>query len=132
MTIAMLPGPLFSAPRQALIRLVLALAIITLIAGCSKPPPPAAKPPAEVTTIVITPRDTPVTMEFVAQTESADQVNIQARVSGFLDKTMYVEGEPVKKGQVLFLMDQKPFQAQLDAALAAELSADGLARFATK
>lgn len=95
------------------------LAVIVLIDGCSKPPPPPPKPAAEVTTLTITPRDTPVTMEYVAQTESSDQVNIQARVSGFLDKTLYVEGELVKKGQVLFLMDQKPFQAQLDAALAA-------------
>jgi membrane fusion protein (multidrug efflux system) len=119
MTIAVLAGSLCVTPRQALTRLVLVLAIIALIDGCSKPPPPAAKPPTEVTTIAITPRDTPVIMEFVAQTQSSAQVNIQARVSGFLDKSVYVEGEPVKEGQVLFRMDQKPFQAQLDAALAA-------------
>jgi len=46
-------------------------------------------------------------------------VNIQARVSGFLDKRVYTEGSVVKAGQVLFRMDQKPFQAQLDAANAA-------------
>jgi membrane fusion protein (multidrug efflux system) len=40
-------------------------------------------------------------------------------VSGFLDKRMYVEGSVVKTGQVLFQMDQKPFQAQVDAAAAA-------------
>lgn len=119
MTAAALTGSLHLRPRQALIRLAQALAIITLINGCSKPPPPVAKPPIEVTTIAITPRDTPVTMEFVAQTESSAQVNIQARVSGFLDKSVYVEGDLVKEGQVLFRMDQKPFQAQLDAALAA-------------
>jgi membrane fusion protein (multidrug efflux system) len=94
--------------------------MIALIDGCSKaPPPPAAKPPTEVTTIAITPRDTPVTMEYVAQTQSSYQVNIQARVSGFLDKRLYTEGDYVKPGQVLFKMDQKPFQVQLDGALAA-------------
>ena len=46
-------------------------------------------------------------------------MNIQARVSGFLDKRMYVEGSVVKAGQVLFQMDQKPFQAQVDAQAAA-------------
>jgi membrane fusion protein (multidrug efflux system) len=119
MPIAALAGSFCATSRQALTRLALALAIITLIDGCSKPPPPVAKPPVEVTTIAITPRDTSVSMEYVAQTESANMVNIQARVSGFLDKTMYIEGDPVKEGQVLFRMDQKPFQAQLDAALAA-------------
>ncbi len=47
------------------------------------------------------------------------RVNIQARVSGWLDKRMYVEGSVVKAGQVLFQMDQKPFQAQLDGQQAA-------------
>ena len=46
-------------------------------------------------------------------------MNIQARVSGFLDERVYTEGAVVKKGQVLFRMDQKPFQAQVDAAAAA-------------
>src|SRR5262249_41773761 len=46
-------------------------------------------------------------------------VNIQARVSGFLDKRVYTEGGVVKAGQVMFQMDQKPFQAQVDAAAAA-------------
>jgi len=119
MTTATQADSLFVTLRQAFTRLTLALATVMLIDACSKPPPPPPKPATEVTTVTVTPHDTPVTMEYVAQTESADQVNIQARVSGFLDKTLYVEGELVKKGQVLFLMDQKPFQAQLDAALAA-------------
>jgi membrane fusion protein (multidrug efflux system) len=56
---------------------------------------------------------------YVAQTQSSQAVNIQARVSGFLDKRVYVEGSVVKAGQVLFQMDQKPFQAQVDGAAAA-------------
>ena len=73
----------------------------------------------EVTAITVTPRDVPVTFEFIAQVQSSRQVNIQARVSGFLDKRVYTEGSMVKEGQTLFLMDQKPFQAQLDQAQAA-------------
>ncbi len=52
----------------------------------------------------------------MAQTESSQQVDIVARVSGFLDKIAYQEGELVKAGQVLFQLDPKPFQAQLQAA----------------
>jgi membrane fusion protein, multidrug efflux system len=63
--------------------------------------------------------DTPITAVYVAQTQSSQAVSIQARVSGFLDKRMYIEGSVVKAGQVLFQMDQKPFQAQVDAYAAA-------------
>ena len=69
--------------------------------------------------LTVTPRDVPVTFEYVAQVQSSRQVNIQARVNGFLDKRVYTEGEIVKEGQTLFLMDQKPFKAQLDQAKAA-------------
>jgi multidrug efflux pump subunit AcrA (membrane-fusion protein) len=45
-------------------------------------------------------------------------VNIQARVSGFLDKRLYTKGAVVKEGQVLFQMDDKPYKAQLNQAKA--------------
>jgi membrane fusion protein (multidrug efflux system) len=64
-------------------------------------------------------KDVPVAAEYVAQTQSSHLVNIQARVSGFLDKRLYTEGALVKEGQVLFQMDPKPFQVQLDQAVAA-------------
>lgn len=83
-------------------------------------PPPAAGP-VEVTALSVTPQDAPVSYEFVAQTQSSRQVNIQARVSGFLEKRVYTEGSFVQEGQVLFLMDQRPFQVQVDA-YAAELA----------
>jgi len=64
----------------------------------------------------VRPQTIPYTSEFVAQTESSRQVNIVARVSGFLDRIAYQEGELVKEGQLLFQLDPKPFQAQLEAA----------------
>ncbi len=91
-----------------------------LLTSCGKDDKKTAeRPPAEVTVLTVAPRDTPVSATFVAQTQSSQAVNIQARVSGFLDKRMYVEGSVVKAGQVMFQMDQKPFQAQLDAQQAA-------------
>jgi membrane fusion protein (multidrug efflux system) len=73
----------------------------------------------EVTAVKVTPADTPVTFEFVAQTQSSHEVEIRARVNGFLEKRMYTEGSIVKKGTVLFVMDKKPFQTQVNAAAAA-------------
>lgn len=87
--------------------------------GCSKE---EAKPPArpvEVSVVKIEPRDTPITFEYVAQTQSSHQVEIRARVNGFLEKRVYKEGAIIKAGQTLFLLDKKPFQAQVDAAAAA-------------
>ena len=96
------------------------VAAALLAVGCAKEEKKdTARPPAEVTVLTVAPRDVPVTATYVAQTQSSQAVNIQARVSGFLDKRMYVEGAVVKAGQVLFQMDQKPFQAQLDAQQAA-------------
>jgi biotin carboxyl carrier protein len=69
--------------------------------------------------LTVVPRDVPVAPVYVAQTQSSQAVTIAARVSGFLDKRVYTEGSVVKAGQVLFRMDQKPFQAQVDAAAAA-------------
>jgi membrane fusion protein (multidrug efflux system) len=92
-----------------------AVVLFGLLAGCTKEQPKPQAPPPEVAMIKIEPRDVPVTFEYVAQTQSSQQVEIRARVSGFLDKRTYTEGAIVKEGQVLFLMDKKPFEAQLDA-----------------
>jgi membrane fusion protein (multidrug efflux system) len=90
--------------------------LAVLAAGCEKEAPKAAPPAPQVTVMEIKPQTIPYTPTFVAQTESSRQVDIVARVSGFLDKIAYHEGELVKEGQVLFQLDPKPFQAQLDAA----------------
>jgi len=107
-------------PRCMLARFCVACALLNLVVACSKEEKKeTARPPVEVTALTVTPRDVPVSETFVAQTQSSQAVNIQARVSGFLDKRVYLEGSVVKAGQVLFQMDQKPFQAQLDAQRAA-------------
>ena len=97
--------------------LALALAaLVALAAGCSKEAPPPQRPAPQVTVIAVEPKDIPYVPSFVAQTESSRQVDIVARVSGFLDRIAYREGEVVKEGQLLFQLDPKPFQAQLDSA----------------
>jgi membrane fusion protein, multidrug efflux system len=99
------------------------------LVGCAKEAPPPQRPAPEVTVMTVKPQNIPYTPTFVAQTESSQQVNIVGRVSGFLDKIAYQEGEMVKEGQVLFQLDPRPFQAQLESARG-ELQADE-ARFTT-
>lgn len=89
------------------------------LSGCKKEQAVAPPQPPVVTVMEVTRKDVPIAFEQVAQTQSSHLVNINARVSGFLDKRVYTEGDIVKQGQVLFLMDPKPFQAQLTQAMAA-------------
>ncbi|MGB5328424.1 MAG: efflux RND transporter periplasmic adaptor subunit [Gammaproteobacteria bacterium] len=97
----------------------MALVLSVLLVACGdKPeaPPPA---PPEVTVLKVAPKDTPVTFEFVGITASSQQVEVRARVAAFLDDRLYTEGSIVRKGDVMFQMDPKPFKVQLDAAKAA-------------
>ncbi|ABK98044.1 efflux RND transporter periplasmic adaptor subunit [Pelobacter propionicus] len=97
-----------------------AACLVALLAnGCAKKEKPVALPPPAVEIVQVIAKDTPIISEYVAQTQSSQQVSIQARVNGFLEKRAYTEGSIVKAGTVLFLMDKKPFQAQVDAASAA-------------
>ncbi|MDH4115580.1 MAG: efflux RND transporter periplasmic adaptor subunit [Burkholderiaceae bacterium] len=92
------------------------LAAAAFVAGCAKEAPPPPRPAPQVGVLAIVPKTIPFSPTFVAQTESSRQVNIVARVSGFLDRIAYQEGELVKQGQLLFVLDTKPFIAQLNAA----------------
>lgn len=96
--------------------LLLAAALI----GCGKksevaPPAPAAMP---VSYISATSTSVPMSVEAVAQTEGAKEVEIRPRVGGIILKKMFEEGEPVKAGQTLFLIDPVPFQIALTQAKA--------------
>ncbi|MBN3807941.1 efflux RND transporter periplasmic adaptor subunit [Paraburkholderia sp. Ac-20347] len=102
-----------------LARLCLSLGLLLGVAAChEKTPVASAPPPANVDVIDVALRDVPVVFDYVAQTESSQQVEIRARVNGFLEKRVYQEGSLVHQGDVMFVMDRKPFEAALDAARA--------------
>jgi len=92
------------------------LACLAILNGCSKEAPPPKARVADVTVMTITPKDSPAVFEFVGQTQSSREVEIRARVDGFLDKRVYTEGSLVNTGETLFLMDKKPFEASLQQA----------------
>jgi len=101
---------------QMLVRVAASLLVVAMLGACGKPAPPPQRPAPMVSVITIKPQTIPYVPTFVAQTESSQLVDIVARVSGFLDKIAYEEGDLVKNGQILFQLDPKPFRAQLDAA----------------
>ncbi|MGZ3363600.1 MAG: efflux RND transporter periplasmic adaptor subunit, partial [Caulobacteraceae bacterium] len=79
-------------------------------------PPPAAK--VEVAPVAF--KSLPQWDDFTGQMEAVGSVNVHARVGGYIDAVAFKEGARVRKGQVLFQIDPRPFQAEVDRA-AAEL-----------
>jgi len=94
---------------------------MTFLGGCSGEQEQATQParkPTPVTVVKIAARDTPVSTEFVGKTASSRRVEVRSRIEGFLQSREYEEGTLVQEGQVMFQMDRKPFEAQLQAAKA--------------
>jgi membrane fusion protein (multidrug efflux system) len=91
---------------------------LLLLAACDDAPEVAPPVLPEVTVMKVAARDVPISYEFVGKTSSSRRVEIRSRVEGFLEQHLYKEGAMVQAGQVLFQMDRKPFEAQLDAASA--------------
>jgi membrane fusion protein, multidrug efflux system len=94
--------------------LLSSLFLSIMLGGCSEPVDETKGGAPAVTVIKIEQKDTPVSIEFVGKTASSRRVEIRSRVEGFLEKRNYVEGSMVEAGDVLFEMDKKPFEAQLN------------------
>ena len=92
--------------------------MVAQLAACGKATPPAPPPP-EVATVKVTPRPATFTLDYVASTEAVNTVEIRPRVTGVLEKQLPIEGERVKPGQLLFVIDPQPYTAALAQSKAA-------------
>jgi len=92
--------------------------VVMTMPACSQEAPPAAPPPPEVLVTVPVQRDVPVYMELVGQAVGFQDVEIRARVEGFLEKVAFTEGTLVRKGQLLYEIDRKPLEASVANAKA--------------
>ena len=94
-------------------------AVAAVVAGvsCRKAEPPATAPPEVYVTNVVV-KDVPEYLELAGQTEGFEDVEIRARVEGFLDSVNFREGSFVRKGDLLYRIDPKPFEATLAGARA--------------
>src|SRR5262249_6603189 len=90
---------------------------VTRGAGCDKPVAVAPQPP-EVYVAAVVQQDVPVYLDLVGQTQGFQDVDIRARVEGFLETVNFREGAFVRKGTLLYQIDPKPLQAALAAATA--------------
>ena len=100
--------------------LIVLTALIT-VTGCStKGEHTAAAQPPPPTVIVseVKQKTVPIYSEYVGQTRADNTVELRARVEGVLQKVYFKEGTPVRKGQLLFTIDKRPFDAALQSAKA--------------
>jgi RND family efflux transporter MFP subunit len=105
----------------------LAVCLTVGFAGCGKKKAPAPPPP-EVLVTEVTQQDVPIYNEYVGQLDASVNATIEARVQGYLISQNYKEGQPVKKGDVLFEIDRRPFEAALAVAKGALLQAEASAK----
>lgn len=98
--------------------------IFVLLNGCSNSAPTLSKPPELVVTVAHPVQKSVLSYdEFTGRTEAVGLVEVRARVSGYLNKVAFEEGSEVKKGDLLFEIDPRPFQADLDR-IQARLTSD--------
>jgi RND family efflux transporter MFP subunit len=95
-------------------------------AGCSKPSSATTTPSAQdVEVVAVQQRDVPIYNEWIGTLDGFVNADIKAQVSGYLMEQAYQEGTFVKKGQLLFQIDPRPFQAALDQAQGLLAQAEG-------
>ena len=103
------------------------IAAMSLNLGCSKKDASktanAGPPPPTVIVEQVEQKTVPIYSEYVGQTKADDTVELRARVEGILEKVYFKEGAAVGKGQLLFTIDKRPFQATLQSAKAAQAKA---------
>jgi len=99
-------------------------------ASCSKPAPPPPPPPV-VKVAEVVQRDVPIYIEAIGQTRGSTEIEVRARVEGFIESVNYPEGGLVRKGQLLYTIDPRPFQASVAQAKGVSAQAEAqLARAA--
>ena len=95
-------------------------------AGCgSAPAAQPTPPPAEVAIVEVQPRDVAIGGEWVGTLDGKVNARIKAQVSGYLLRQAYNEGSPVRKGQLLFELDPRPFEAAVAQARGQLAQAEG-------
>lgn len=116
-----------TSPRALPAALTLTVLAAAVLAGCGNPAAqevgkaPAGAPP--ITAATVLEKSIAETQEFTGRLEAIERVEIRPRVAGFITSVNFKPGAEVKKGEVLFIIDPRPYQAEAGRAEAAALSA---------
>jgi multidrug efflux pump subunit AcrA (membrane-fusion protein) len=105
-------------------RWAIAAAMTPVVVGCDSNAKPAPPPPPKVSVIEVKPRPVTVYDEYVGQTQAPGTIEIRSQATGLLERQAFIDGAHVNKGELLYVIDQRPFQAQLEQALASLAQAE--------
>jgi membrane fusion protein, multidrug efflux system len=97
------------------------LAVVPAISGCTKKSTEAAGPPQPAPLVTVaraTARDVPIYLEEIGRSGASESVTVTPQISGRIMERHFEDGAELKKGQLLFTVDPRPYQAQLDSAQA--------------
>src|SRR6202162_1502461 len=109
------------ALKAASYALILTSLGLIFLAGCDNKQtvptaPSGGRPPAPVVVSTVEQRDLPVQITAIGNVEAYQTVQIRSQVNGQIQKIFFKEGEDVREGQLLFRLDKRPFQADLEKA----------------
>ncbi|MDG3002959.1 efflux RND transporter periplasmic adaptor subunit [Paludisphaera mucosa] len=114
------------SPRS--LALLAAAVVAGAFSGCAKPVAPKAPPPPMVGVVESRRMDVPVTDSPNGTMIALEEVTLRARVRGFITERHFEEGAFVKKGQLLFVIDEEPYKVALESARAKQAEADAAVR----
>jgi RND family efflux transporter MFP subunit len=97
-------------------RMIAAVAAVIFLIGCRQKPNATTPPPPIVEVAAVTQADVPIYHEWIGVLDGLVNAQIRAQVTGYLLTQNYNEGDAIKKGDLLFEIDPRPFQAALDQA----------------
>lgn len=123
----------FSAASSVrLLTLGLSLAAAAGVGGCKKAPnsAPPVRPAPQVAVVVAESKTIPVSYRFIGMTEPSKTVEVRSRITGFLLTRSFEEGKPIKTGDLLYTIDPRPFEADLQIARARQAQAEAQVNFA--
>jgi RND family efflux transporter MFP subunit len=108
---------------------LISLFAVALASGCAPQAAPAPQAP-QVSVAQVLQRDVSDWDEFTGRTEAIESVDVRPRVSGYIERVAFEEGSTVKKGDLLFVIDPRPYRAELDKAEAELVRAQANAELA--
>ncbi|AGA25371.1 efflux RND transporter periplasmic adaptor subunit [Singulisphaera acidiphila] len=97
---------------------VISVVLLALVAGCEQGNAYVPPPPPEVTVSHPTQKSVTNYVQYTGTTKAVESVDLRARVRGFLKERKFQDGGDVKEGELLLVIDEEPFQVQLDVAKA--------------
>ncbi|EEF62907.1 efflux RND transporter periplasmic adaptor subunit [Pedosphaera parvula] len=109
--IQQIPGKIGPGPH-----LLVIVAICLCLIGCKKKENKPAPPPPDVLVVTVQPTNVPIYAQWIGVLDGLVNAQIRAQVTGYILKQDYLEGSQVKKGDLLFEIDPRPFQAVLNQA----------------